>query len=95
MLSLRVGCGQRPAAALAARRARRPPRSPPARYPSAPAWHCLPHLHDSSAAQAGLPHLGEIAACRAMFLEVIEPGRAEFGQLDQVSVRVADRRDAR
>jgi len=30
-----------------------------------------------------------------MFLEVIEPGRAEFGQLDQVSVRVADRRDAR
>jgi hypothetical protein len=43
----------------------------------------------------GLPHVKEIAPCGAMFPQVVEPARAEFGELDQVSVWVADRRDAR
>ena len=46
------------------------------------------------AAEAGLPHLEEIAARCAMFLEVAEPGWAEFGELDQISVWVAYRCDS-
>jgi Aromatic amino acid lyase len=44
----------------------------------------------------GLPdYLTPVGGASAGFLEVVEPGRAEFGELDQVSVRVADRGDAR
>jgi hypothetical protein len=46
------------------------------------------------AAEAGLPHLEEIAARCAMFLEVVKPDWAEFCELDQISVWVAYRGDS-
>ena len=76
----------------------RPPTSSPAANPARDPFDRAPRnvvpLLAWLAAEAGLPHLEEIAARCAMFLEVVEPGWAEFGELDQISVWVAYRGDS-